>query len=90
MNFLSSFLLILLLSLLFHHSALAITKLEDFGIDKARELSVDLDDQDRSFLGGGHHSFQRKELHEVHSGPNPISNSVPQQRLKTKLRRILP
>ncbi|KAL2589397.1 hypothetical protein AAZV13_13G227201 [Glycine max] len=25
---------------------------------------------------------QRKALHEVHSGPNPISNSIPQQKLK--------
>ncbi|XVE63277.1 hypothetical protein DITRI_Ditri07aG0007100 [Diplodiscus trichospermus] len=93
MNFLiSSFLLIiLLLSPLFHHSALAITKLQDFGIDKATELSIDLDDQnDSKIVGGDDHGFQRKELHEVHSGPNPISNSVPQQRMKTKFRRILP
>ncbi|ESW21425.1 hypothetical protein PHAVU_005G069900 [Phaseolus vulgaris] len=26
---------------------------------------------------------QRKALHEVHSGPNPISNSIPQQKLKS-------
>lgn len=26
---------------------------------------------------------QRKALHEVQSGPNPISNSVPQQKLKS-------
>lgn len=25
---------------------------------------------------------QRKALHEVHSGPNPISNSIPQQKWK--------
>ena len=42
----------------------------------------------QSFVGGDHH-FERKELHEVHTGPNPISNSVPKQRLKTKLRTIL-
>ncbi|EOY13572.1 Uncharacterized protein TCM_032170 [Theobroma cacao] len=89
MNFLSYFLLILLLSHLFHHSALAMRKLEDFGIDKARESSMDLDDQDTPFIGGDYH-FKRKELHEVHSGPNPISNSVPKKRLKTILRRIIP
>ncbi|XVF87968.1 hypothetical protein PTKIN_Ptkin19aG0010800 [Pterospermum kingtungense] len=93
MNILSSFLIILLLSLQFHHSSLALTVIEeDFGIDKARDLSVDLDDQDSSFhADDDRYSFQRKELHEVHSGPNPISNSVPQQRFQTILRRrILP
>lgn len=46
----------------------------------------------QSFVGveDDDHKFQRKVLHEVHSGPNPISNSVPQQRSKTKLRKILP
>ncbi|KAL6314262.1 hypothetical protein AAG906_016463 [Vitis piasezkii] len=36
---------------------------------------------------GGGDDIQRKELHEVHSGPNPISNSTPQQWWKTKLER---
>ncbi|KAG4204468.1 hypothetical protein ERO13_A04G046000v2 [Gossypium hirsutum] len=93
MNFLSPFLLILLLSSLFHHSALSISKLQDFGTEEAKESSTDIYDyQHVSFVGveDDAHKFQRKVLHEVHSGPNPISNSVPQQRLKTKLRKILP
>lgn len=42
------------------------------------QLSVD-DEVD------GRDGIQRKELHEVHSGPNPISNSIPPQWQKTKL-----
>ncbi|KAG5235290.1 hypothetical protein IMY05_011G0067900 [Salix suchowensis] len=30
---------------------------------------------------------RRKYLHEVHSGPNPISNSFPKQKWKTRSRR---
>ncbi|KAG8492810.1 hypothetical protein CXB51_010152 [Gossypium anomalum] len=121
MNFLSPFLLILLLSSLFHHSALPISKLQgtslslsslslyiyivhkfinlewfmfsDFGTEGAKESSMGTYDyQHVSFVGVEDvaHKFQRKVLHEVHSGPNPISNSVPQQRLKTKLRKIFP
>ena len=36
------------------------------------------------FLEDDH--VERKVLHEVHSGTNPISNSLPQQRWKPKLR----
>ncbi|KAB2032317.1 hypothetical protein ERO13_D05G336600v2 [Gossypium hirsutum] len=93
MNFLSPFLLILLLSSLFHHSALPISELQDFGTEEAKESSMGTYDyQHVPFVGveDDAHKLQRKVLHEVHSGPNPISNSVPQQRLKTKLRKILP
>ncbi|MBA0809275.1 hypothetical protein Gohar_024944 [Gossypium harknessii] len=65
----------------------------DFGTEEAKESSMGTYDyQHVSFVGveDEAHKFQRKVLHEVHSGPNPISNSVPQQRLKTKLRKILP
>ena len=30
---------------------------------------------------------QRKALHEVHSGPNPISNSIPQWNWKSDIQR---
>ncbi|MBA0624858.1 hypothetical protein Godav_010140, partial [Gossypium davidsonii] len=65
----------------------------DFGTEEAKESSMGTYDyQHVPFVGveDDAHKFQRKVLHEVHSGPNPISNSVPQQRLKTKLRKILP
>ncbi|GKV34413.1 hypothetical protein SLEP1_g42787 [Rubroshorea leprosula] len=71
MNFSSSFLLILLVSHLFHHSAFAIRRLEDFGADKLRNTSMGL--QDTTYVEDYHH-VQRKQLHEVHSGPNPIGN----------------
>lgn len=33
------------------------------------------------------HHIQRKDLHEVHSGPNPIGNSIPQRQWQTTSRR---
>ncbi|XVF18436.1 hypothetical protein REPUB_Repub11eG0021400 [Reevesia pubescens] len=48
MNLLSSLLLLIiifLLSPLFLHSALSMRKLQDFGVNKARESSMDLDYQ---------------------------------------------
>ncbi|KAL4279970.1 hypothetical protein GQ457_03G024840 [Hibiscus cannabinus] len=89
MNFLSSSLLILLLSSPFLHSAFPSSKSQGYGVDEAEVSSMGQDYQAVAFMGDGH-DIQRKELHEVHSGPNPISNSVPQQRLKAKLRKLLP
>ncbi|KAK4255991.1 hypothetical protein QN277_008914 [Acacia crassicarpa] len=36
-------------------------------------------------LGRG--NVQRKLLHEVHSGPNPIGNSIPQKKWKSSTQR---
>ncbi|KAK4594401.1 hypothetical protein RGQ29_018180 [Quercus rubra] len=74
MNFTVSFLIILLVSL--PHSDFAMRKLEDAELNKVRESSIFLEDD----------HVERKVLHEVHSGTNPISNSLPQQRWKPKLR----
>ncbi|KAJ4726536.1 hypothetical protein OWV82_005228 [Melia azedarach] len=67
-----------------------IRKLEDYGVDqKVRDSSMKAQDQlvkhllgDRSFVEGDDedHQIQRKDLHEVHSGPNPIGNSIPLQK----------
>ncbi|KAI9075881.1 hypothetical protein K1719_042161 [Acacia pycnantha] len=35
----------------------------------------------------GHGQVQRKLLHEVHSGPNPIGNSIPQKKWKSSTQR---
>ncbi|KAG2677627.1 hypothetical protein I3843_12G108500 [Carya illinoinensis] len=80
MNFIISSLFILLVSL--PHSGFALAKLEDAGVNKMREFSRNA--KDMSFAGGD--QAQRKVLHEVHSGTNPIGNSIPQQRWIPKLR----
>ncbi|XP_057979497.1 uncharacterized protein LOC131165583 [Malania oleifera] len=69
-GFSCSFLLILLLTDLFAQSSLAIRELQDLGIDKVRELTIGFLDE----LSVEGDKVQRKELHEVHSGPNPIGN----------------
>ncbi|KAG6756339.1 hypothetical protein NC653_027754 [Populus alba x Populus x berolinensis] len=87
MNYPSSFLFILLLvsfSHLLTHSSLAIRKFEDTGMTRAKASDIKVK-VSTSFEEGGH--VQRKHLHEVHSGPNPISNSFPRQKWKTRLRR---
>ncbi|KAJ4726535.1 hypothetical protein OWV82_005228 [Melia azedarach] len=59
-----------------------IRKLEDYGVDqKVRDSSMKAQDQ-LSFVEGDDedHQIQRKDLHEVHSGPNPIGNSIPLQK----------
>ncbi|KAI9385709.1 hypothetical protein POPTR_011G102400v4 [Populus trichocarpa] len=87
MNFPSSFLFILLLvsfSHLLTHSSLAIRKFEDTGMTRAKSSNTKVK-VSASFEEGD--QVQRKYLHEVHSGPNPISNSFPRQKWKTRLRR---
>ncbi|CAL0303713.1 unnamed protein product [Lupinus luteus] len=73
----STFILIILLSLLFlPYSSLTIRTTTK--VQLATEESKD--HQQMSGVDRDH--VQRKALHEVHSGPNPISNSIPQQKLK--------
>ncbi|KAJ6966225.1 hypothetical protein NC652_003950 [Populus alba x Populus x berolinensis] len=59
------------------HSSLAMEKLEDTGNTKKKSsnLKVKFLVNFQSFAYQGDH-VQRKYLHEVHSGPNLISNSV--------------
>ncbi|KAA8524056.1 hypothetical protein F0562_010513 [Nyssa sinensis] len=64
---------------------MAMRKFEDAEIDTAR-ASI-MRDRNKLFVQGDHVRRIRKELHEVHSGPNPISNSIPKQKWKTKLQR---
>uniref|UniRef100_A0A6N2LMC8 Transmembrane protein n=1 Tax=Salix viminalis TaxID=40686 RepID=A0A6N2LMC8_SALVM len=40
----------------------------------------------QSFADDQGDHVQRKHLHEVHSGPNPVSNSVPLRKWKTRFR----
>ncbi|KAL9403791.1 hypothetical protein Peur_000763 [Populus x canadensis] len=63
------------------HSSLAMEKLEDTGNTKMKSSNLKV----KSFADQGDR-VQRKYLHEVHSGPNPISNSVPPQKWKTRIR----
>ncbi|KAJ0045045.1 hypothetical protein Pint_04860 [Pistacia integerrima] len=86
MNFPLCFLLILLLvSISFSHSSspTTITELEDYGIQKVRKYSSI--QENPSVVEGDDDQVKRKYLHEVHSGPNPISNSLPQRKWKTSL-----
>ncbi|KAI3769388.1 hypothetical protein L6452_00490 [Arctium lappa] len=55
------------------HSTLSIRKLEDSELDKFSGLKLN----DKSFMEDS--SSRRLELHEVHSGPNPISNSFTEE-----------
>ncbi|GMP53516.1 hypothetical protein CsSME_00018961 [Camellia sinensis var. sinensis] len=75
-----SFLLILLLSLVSLH---AMPKFGDSRLENMRASTMYI----HKLLVEGDH-VQRKVLHEVHSGPNPIGNSFPKQNCKTKLQRI--
>ncbi|KAF1897408.1 hypothetical protein Lal_00035112 [Lupinus albus] len=73
----SIFIPLILLSLLFiPYSSLTITTTTK--VQLVTEESKDY--QHMSRVEKDH--VQRKALHEVHSGPNPISNSIPQQKLK--------
>ncbi|KAJ6949967.1 hypothetical protein NC651_003825 [Populus alba x Populus x berolinensis] len=85
MNFPLSTLLFTLLFVSFCHlnlhSSLAMEKLEETRCFSDSTLSVNF----QSFADQGDR-VQRKYLHEVHSGPNPISNSVPPQKWKTRIR----
>ncbi|KAB2616075.1 hypothetical protein D8674_022663 [Pyrus ussuriensis x Pyrus communis] len=84
MNFYLNFLLILLVSLshdLFAHSSLATRKVqdEDTKTKVVRESSNDFRVKQlyySSSVEGNHHHVKRKALHEVHSGANPVSNSI--------------
>ncbi|PON98567.1 hypothetical protein TorRG33x02_058010 [Trema orientale] len=79
------FLLVFLLSLLFPHSSLAALQLKD-NVEKnykVRAENVKGQLQDMFYLQDeGEKIVQRKDLHEVHSGTNPIGNSVPQEKKK--------
>ncbi|KAF9666650.1 hypothetical protein SADUNF_Sadunf16G0250900 [Salix dunnii] len=69
------------------HSSLAMEKLQDTGNTKMEpsNLKVKYLVNFQSFADEGDH-VQRKYLHEVHSGPNPISNSAPLRKWKTRFR----
>ncbi|KAG6735512.1 hypothetical protein POTOM_061879 [Populus tomentosa] len=88
MNFPLSTLLFTLLFVSFSHlnlhSSLAMEKLEDTGNTKMKSSNLKVK-VSTSFAVQGDR-VQRKYLHEVHSGPNPISNSVPPQKWKTRIR----
>ncbi|KAJ7981913.1 hypothetical protein O6P43_001110 [Quillaja saponaria] len=77
MNFFISFLLILLVSnFLPYCSSFRIrTKFNQLG-------KASTDHQDTSVIQSDH--VQRKALHEVHSGPNPISNSTPKKKWNSR------
>ncbi|CAB4277190.1 unnamed protein product [Prunus armeniaca] len=56
--------------------------------NKVRKTSSNDDFQDQqSLFEEATDHVQRKVLHEVHSGPNPIGNSIPQQKPNTSLRK---
>ncbi|OAY54761.1 hypothetical protein MANES_03G099500v8 [Manihot esculenta] len=73
-NFPSSILFILLLLSLSHLTPLSCLPLMRTKLQDAELLKVSRSSSDAQIM-----SF-RKELHEVHSGPNPIGNSIPQQK----------
>ncbi|KAL2980724.1 hypothetical protein AAZX31_13G246400 [Glycine max] len=86
MNYSSGFfiILLLLLSHFFPYSSSSMRIMIQQVTKAATEnhhhmLSCFLSCQSR---GAERDHVQRKALHEVHSGPNPISNSIPQQKLK--------
>ncbi|KAF9672616.1 hypothetical protein SADUNF_Sadunf11G0061100 [Salix dunnii] len=88
MNFSVSFLFVLLLvsfSLPLTRPSLAIKRLEDTGITKVKSANIEGKARTTNFEEGDR--VRRKYLHEVHSGPNPISNSFPKQKWKTRSRR---
>ncbi|KAF5780707.1 hypothetical protein HanRHA438_Chr11g0488471 [Helianthus annuus] len=75
------FLLMLLLTHLSLHSSLPIQNLDDSELGKFSAVKLNK----KLFLE--YNNGKRLELHEVHSGPNPISNSfreeVPDMNLET-------
>ncbi|KAI5332882.1 hypothetical protein L3X38_023011 [Prunus dulcis] len=90
MNLYSIFLLILVCHDLLPYSSLATRKLQDLEeTNKVRKSSANDDFQDKqSLFEEATDHVQRKVLHEVHSGPNPIGNSIPHQhKANTSLRK---
>ncbi|KAG5235294.1 hypothetical protein OIU77_009117 [Salix suchowensis] len=87
MNFSMSFLFVLLLVSLppLTRPSLAIKRLEDTGITEVKPADIEGKARPSNFEEGDR--VRRKYLHEVHSGPNPISNSFPKQKWKTRSRR---
>ncbi|KAJ6423537.1 hypothetical protein OIU84_024493 [Salix udensis] len=86
MNFPFSTLLFTILFVSFSHlilhSSSAMEKLEDTGNTKMESSNLKV----KSFADDQGDHVQRKHLHEVHSGPNPVSNSVPLRKWKTRFR----
>ncbi|KAB2605436.1 hypothetical protein D8674_005153 [Pyrus ussuriensis x Pyrus communis] len=80
MNFYLFFLLILLVSHdLFAHSSLATRKLQDMETKTKKLRGASNNFRDKLYYSSsveGNHHVKRKALHEVHSGANPISNSI--------------
>lgn len=62
-----------------HHHPVSVCNFFDM-IQQEKMLSDVLSSQAR---GTERDHVQRKALHEVHSGPNPISNSFPHQKLNS-------
>ncbi|KAK7401734.1 hypothetical protein VNO78_13443 [Psophocarpus tetragonolobus] len=81
MNYSSCFLIILLVSHFFPYSSLTMRIM----IQHVTESAAD--DHHQMARRSERDHVQRKALHEVHSGPNPISNAIPQQKLKSDTQR---
>ncbi|KAK7324478.1 hypothetical protein VNO77_28049 [Canavalia gladiata] len=81
MKYSSCFLIILLVSHFLPYSSLIMRTM----IQQVTEAATDHHQMSREEADRDH--VQRKALHEVHSGPNPISNSIPQQKLKSDIQR---
>ncbi|RDX86098.1 hypothetical protein CR513_32611, partial [Mucuna pruriens] len=75
MNYSSCFLIILLVSHVFPYSSSSMRIM----IQQVTEAATDHHHMSRGAERINH--VQRKALHEVHSGPNPISNSIPSKKL---------
>ncbi|KAJ6314357.1 hypothetical protein OIU78_017932 [Salix suchowensis] len=87
MNFPSTLLFTILFVSFSHlilHSSSAMEKLEDTGNTKMEPSNLKV----KSFADDQGDHVQRKHLHEVHSGPNPVSNSVPLRKWKTRFRGV--
>ncbi|KAL2331270.1 hypothetical protein Fmac_018851 [Flemingia macrophylla] len=80
MNYSSCFLIILLASHFLPYSSSS-TRIM---IQQVTEAATDYHPMSR---GAEKNHVQRKALHEVHSGPNPISNFIPQQKFKSDTQR---
>ncbi|KAJ7014513.1 hypothetical protein NC653_003970 [Populus alba x Populus x berolinensis] len=66
------------------HSSLAMEKLEDIKNTKMKSSNLKVK-VSTAFADQGDR-VQRKYLHEVYSGPNLISNFIPPQKWKTRIR----
>ncbi|KAG5114090.1 hypothetical protein JHK82_037359 [Glycine max] len=78
MNYSSGFFIILLL-LLYHFFPYSSSSMRIM-IQQVTKAATE--NHHHMSRGAERDHVQRKALHEVHSGPNPISNSIPQQKLK--------